>query len=187
VDGAASQQGVTEAAGTTGPPPSSWLLANADLLPRSGRALDVACGVGRNALRLAADGLQVTAIDRDPAKIASLQMSASRLDLALEARVMDLEAERVDIGTDAYDVVLVVHYLHRPLFPVLHRALAPGGLLLYETFTTEQASRGKPTSPEHLLEPGELLRLVAPLEVLRQREGEFEERLVAAVVARRPR
>jgi SAM-dependent methyltransferase len=166
--------------------PSAWLLANADILPRSGRALDVACGPGRHALRLAADGLNVTAIDRDPAKIAKLQASASRLGLALEARVMDLEAERVDIGTDAYDLVLVVHYLHRPLVPALRRALVPGGLLLYETFTTEQASRGKPKSPEHLLEPGELLRLVAPLEVLRQREGEFEGRFVASVVARRP-
>lgn len=176
---------MTEAVGTAGPPPSSWLLANADLLPRSGRALDVACGVGRHALRLAADVFNVTAIDRDRAKIASLQASASRLGLPVEARVMDLEAESVDLGTDAYDLVLVVHYLHRPLFPALRRALAPGGLLLYETFTTEQASRGKPTSPEHLLEPGELLRLVAPLEVLRQREGEFEERFVASVVARR--
>jgi len=185
VDGAASQQGVTGTGGRTPPPPSSWLLANADLLPRAGRALDVACGVGRNALRLAADGLQVTAIDHDPAKIASLQASASRLGLPLEARVMDLEAERVDIGTDAYDLVLVVHYLHRPLFLALRRALAPGGLLLYETFTVQQASRGKPTRPEHLLEPGELLRLVAPLDVMRQREGEFEERFVASVVARR--
>jgi SAM-dependent methyltransferase len=177
---------VTGASEKTPPLPSAWLLANTDLLPRSGSALDVACGLGRHALRLAADGFRVTAIDRDRAKIASLQMSASRLGLPLEARVMDLEAESVDLGASAYDLVLVVHYLHRPLFPALRRALAPGGLLLYETFTTQQASRGKPTSPDHLLEPGELLRLVAPLEVLRQREGEFEERFVASAVARRP-
>jgi len=66
----------------------------------------------------------------------------------------------VDLGTEAYELVLVVHYLHRPLFPSLVRALAPGGLLLYETFTTAQAARGKPTNPDFLLEPGELLEAV---------------------------
>ena len=65
------------------------------------------------------------------------------------------------------------------------RALAPGGLLLYETFTTAQAARGKPTNPDFLLEPGELVARVAPLEVLRQREGDFEGRMVASVAARK--
>ena len=82
--------------------------------------------------------------------------------------------------------MLVFNYLHRPLFPALVRALKPGGILLCETYTTEQAKRGRPTSPDHLLEPGELPRLVAPLEVLRQREGEIDGRSLASVAARKP-
>jgi rhodanese-related sulfurtransferase len=167
--------------------PSSWLVLNADLLPRGGRALDVACGRGRNALLLAAAGFEVRAVDRDPERIEALRSAARRVGLSLEADVVDLEAEdSVDLGDSSRDIILAVHYLHRPLFPALARALRPGGILLYETFTVDQAARGKPSSPAHLLERGELARLVAPLEVLRERDGEFEGRMVAAVAARRP-
>lgn len=165
--------------------PSSWVRLNLDLFPRSGRALDVACGSGRHALLLAASGLRVHALDRDPARISALSQAAARLRLVLDVEVRDLEAGAVDLGREAYEVVVVVHYLHRPLFPALVRALKPGGLLLYETFTTAQAARGEPRNPHFLLDPGELMRLVAPLEVLRQREGEFEGRMVAGVVARK--
>jgi rhodanese-related sulfurtransferase len=165
--------------------PSSWLLANADLLPRGGRALDVACGRGRHALLLAGAGFRVDAVDRDEARIAALRTVSDRLELPVEARVKDLETGEVDLGDGVYDVVLVFHYLHRPLFPALVRALAPGGLLLYETFTIAQAARGKPTNPDFLLEPGELFARVAPLEVLRRREGDFEGRMVASIAARK--
>ena len=166
--------------------PSSWLLENLDLLPPAARTLDVACGRGRHALFLAARGFPVEAVDRDPARVAALSSVAERLGLPVRARVADLEGAPVDLEPGGYDLVLVFHYLHRPLFPALRRALAPGGLLLYETFTVEQARRGKPTNPAFLLEPGELRRLVAPLEVLREREGELEGRMVAGVAARRP-
>lgn len=165
--------------------PCSWLVLNADLLPRGGRALDVACGRGRHALLLAAAGIGVRALDRDAARIASLAAIADRLALPIEAEVVDLEAGTAELGRDAYDLVLVVHYLHRPLIPRLVRALAPGGLLIYETFTKAQAQRGKPSNPDFLLAPGELSALVAPLQVLRQREGEYEGRMVAGVAARK--
>ncbi len=164
--------------------PSSWLLACADLLPRGGRALDVACGLGRHVLVLAAAGFSVRAVDRDAAKIEALRASASRLGLAIDADVLDLETGAVDLGEAACALVIVVHYLHRPLFPALVRALAPGGLLLYETFTVEQARRGQPKNPDFLLKPVELPELVAPLRVLREREGEFDGRMVASVAAR---
>ena len=82
-----------------------------------------------------------------------------------------------------YDLIVVVHYLHRALFPALRSALRPGGILVYETFTRAQALLGKPTNPAFLLEPGELRNLVAPLEVLVEREGEFEGRMLASVIA----
>jgi rhodanese-related sulfurtransferase/protein-L-isoaspartate O-methyltransferase len=164
--------------------PSSWLLQCADLL-RPPAVLDVACGRGRHALLLASAGFNVRAIDSDPAAIAGLGATADRLGLPVRAEVADLETHGADLGEGLHDVVLVVHYLHRPLFPALRRALRPGGILIYETFTEAQAARGRPTSPDHLLQSGELERLVAPLQVVRRREGEFEDRFVASVAARR--
>jgi rhodanese-related sulfurtransferase len=165
--------------------PSAWLVACADLLPRHGKALDVACGRGRHALLLAATALRVMAIDRDAAAIDFLASAASRLALPVEAERRDPETGDVDLGVDAYDLVVGFHYLHRPLFPALVRALAPGGLLIYETFTAAQAVRGKPTNPDYLLQPGELPGLVAPLQVLRQREGDYEGCMLASVAARK--
>jgi SAM-dependent methyltransferase len=173
-----------DAAAASGP--SSWLLETADLLPRErGRALDVACGRGRHALLLAAAGFAVDAIDRDDAALAFLRTTADRLELPVSTARVDLEAAP-SLERDAYALVVVFHYLHRPLFPALVAALAPGGLLLYETFTVDQAALGKPRDPAHLLEHGELARLVAPLEVVRERDGLHEDRHVAAVAARRP-
>jgi SAM-dependent methyltransferase len=149
------------------------------------RVADVAAGRGRHALLLAAAGFLVTAFDRDAAAMARVRDLAARCDWSLTTEVRDLEAEGADLGDAAFDAIVVTHYLHRPLFPAIVRALAPGGVLLYETFTTAQALRGKPTNPAFLLEPGELPRLVAPLEVLRAREGDVDGRMVASVVARK--
>jgi SAM-dependent methyltransferase len=166
-------------------PASSWLLSNIDLIPRAGRALDVACGRGRHALLLAERGLAVVALDRDAAAIEGLRAEAGRRNLALEARVEDLETGRVDLGLGAYDLVVVFHYLHRPLFPALLRALAPGALLVYETFTVDQARLGTPTNPDFLLQHGELRERLAGLTVLSERDGFFEGRHVAGVVAQK--
>jgi SAM-dependent methyltransferase len=167
------------------PRPSFWLLSNQDLLPDAGYALDVACGRGRHALFLAERGLAVVAVDRDRLAIDELTVEAVRRNLAVEARVVDLEAGEVDLGRELYDLVVVFHYLHRPLFPALLRALAPGALLIYETFTVDQARLGKPTNPDFLLQHGELRQRLSSLTIVREREGVFEGRHVAAVVARK--
>jgi rhodanese-related sulfurtransferase len=163
--------------------PAQWLLENADLLPPSGRALDVACGRGRHALLLAAAGYEVTAVDHDRTALERLQVQADRLELTVATSEMNLEGDAVDLGEARYDVVLVTRYLHRPLFPALVRSLAPGGVLVYETFLVQQAERGQPKNPAFLLNPGELARLMAPLDVVRSREGEFEGKMVASVAA----
>lgn len=165
--------------------PSEWLLRCARWLPRHGRVLDVACGAGRHALLLAAAGFDVHAIDRDGGTITWLSRTAHRVGLPLDAAVADLEIDGVDLGEAAYDAILVFRYLHRPLFPALARALRPGGLLVYETFTAGHAPNGKAMNPEFLLQPGELPRLVAPLTVIDSREGEFAGELIASVAARR--
>jgi SAM-dependent methyltransferase len=168
------------------PPPAGWLLENADLLPRGGTVLDVACGRGRHALHVAGVGLRVHAVDRDPAVIAALREIAAARGLPVEAEIVDLETNPPpDLGDARYVAVVSFNYLHRPLFPALRRALEPGGRLFYETFTTAQATRGKPTNPDFLLRPGELGELAVPLTILRAREGEFDGRFVASVVAER--
>jgi rhodanese-related sulfurtransferase len=165
--------------------PSDWLLDNADLLPRGGTALDVACGRGRHALLLASAGFRVRAIDADADRIAALRTLADRWHLHVDAAVQDLEHGAPAIAEGAFDLVLVFNYLHRPLMPAIVGAVAPGGLLFYETFTVDQASRGRPTSPAHLLHHGELPQLVAPLTVIRVRDGDVSGRMMAGVVARR--
>lgn len=166
-------------------PPSPWLLGSADLLPSGGRALDVACGRGRHALLLAAAAFQVTAVDRDPKALRAVAAKAAPRGLEVTTLEMDLEVEIADLGEATYDVIVVFRYLHRPLFPALRRALAPGGMLVYETFTRAQAMRGHPKNPAFLLNPGELPRLVAPLDVLRSCEGERNGAFVAGVAARK--
>ena len=177
---------LTAGAAEPAPSPAGWILDNADLLRPGMRVLDVAAGSGRHARLFAAAGWPVTALDRDADRIGALAAEAARRQWPLTALVRDLESGAADLGAAAWDLIVVTHYLHRPLMPELVRALAPGGVLLYETFTTAQALRGRPTNPAFLLQSGELPRLVAPLEIVRQREGEVDGRMVASVAARRP-
>ena len=170
----------------TDPIPTDWLTGHAALLPANGNALDIACGRGRHAMWLAGRGLRVTAVDRSAEAIAALSVAAREHALPLETQVVDLEQPGADLGREVYDVIVGVHYLHRPLFPAIRAALRPEGILIYETFTRAQARRGKPTNPAFLLEPGELRTLTAGLEVLDEREGEFGNRDVAAIVCRKP-
>jgi len=165
--------------------PASWLVDNERLIPRAGDALDVASGGGRNAMWLAERGLRTYAVDRDAAAVERLNDEAARRGLSLRARALDLEVESVIFDPPRYDVIVVVHYLHRALFPLLIAAVRPGGVLVYETFTRAQAARGKPTNPAFLLEPGELAALVRPLEIVASREGDYDGRMIASVIARR--
>ena len=167
--------------------PSPWLIDNADLLPRDGKkVLDVACGRGRHSLLLASAGFDVHAIDRNPDAIAFLRATAERLRLTIACDVLDLETDPPPaLSHDAYEAVVVFNYLHRPLMPALCAALKPGGRLFYETFTARQAERGHPKNPAFLLKDGELAELVAPLIVLRSREGDIDGRFMASIVAAR--
>lgn len=168
--------------------PSSWLIDNADLLPRGGQVLDVACGRGRHALLLASAGFDVHAIDRNADAIAFLRSTAERLRLSITAEVVDLETGAApELASGSFDVVLVFNYLHRPLMPALCAATKPGGRIFYETFTARQAERGHPRNPAFLLKDGELPALLAPFTILRSREGEFDGRLIASAVAERPK
>jgi SAM-dependent methyltransferase len=168
------------------PEPTRWLADHHYLLPQHGDALDVASGRGRNALWLAQRGLRTLAVDRDQDALAFVREEAARRRLPLRTEVMDLESGNVALPRGPFDLIVVVHYLHRPLFGALKEALRPGGILVYETFTRAQAERGQPTNPDFLLEPQELRELIQPFDILVEREGEFEGKMLASVIARRP-
>ena len=173
---------------TKGLGPSAWIVANADLLPPPGRALDIACGAGRHTLLLANSGFAVRAIDRDPDAIGRLLEMAKVLRVDIDAVVMDLESDPPPpLGAREYDLVVGFNYLHRALMPALREAVKPGGRIFYETFTTRQAERGHPKNPAFLLKDGELAELMAPFAILRAREGEFDGRFIASIVAERPK
>ena len=163
--------------------PATWLTSHRSLLPAAGDSLDLACGSGRHAIWLAEQGFRTLAVDRDAAVIGTLSQEAARRGLSIETQVVDLERGKPFLEPDSFDLIVVIHYLHRPLFPALVRAIRPGGVLVYETFTRAQAARGKPTNPAFLLEPGELPLLVRPIDVAASREGDFDGRSVASVVA----
>jgi SAM-dependent methyltransferase len=112
--------------------PAAWLVDHLGLLPQDGRALDIASGRGRNALWLADQGLTVTAVDVNPAALALLREEAASRGLVVKTVAADLEVTGATLDRDAFDVVAVFNYLHRPIFPALIDALRAGGILLYE-------------------------------------------------------
>jgi SAM-dependent methyltransferase len=147
--------------------PSAWITRFAAGVAAGGSALDVACGQGRHARWLAARGLRVDAVDRDAAALSALAGVPG-----VQALVADLEDGPWPYAARQFDLIVVTRYLHRPLLPALLAALAPGGLLLYETFAEGQQRFGRPTNPAFLLQPGELLRASGPsLHVLAFEDG----------------
>jgi SAM-dependent methyltransferase len=158
--------------------PSDWIRRFAPLVAPGGRVLDVACGAGRHTRLFAERGCAVVAVDRDPRLDPDLQAHA-RVDL----RVADLEQGPWPLTGERFDAVVVTNYLHRPLFPHLLAALAPGGVLLYETFAVGNAAFGKPGNPAFLLAPRELLEAFATLRVIAFEDG-FDETPRPAMVQR---
>ncbi len=144
--------------------PSAWLLRWAHLLPPQASVLDVACGSGRHVRWLAAQGHVVTAVDRDAAALAPLNAFAQTV-------LADLEADPWPLPGRQFDAVLVTHYLWRALLPRLVAALAPGGVLIYETFAQGNERYGKPSNPDFLLRPGELLQAFAGLRIVAYEDG----------------
>lgn len=136
--------------------PSPWIERFASLVPVGARVLDLAAGSGRHARLLAARGAQVLAVDRDAAALALLDGMRG-----IETRVLDLEAGAWPLGDESFDAIVVANYLHRPLFAHLRAALAADGVLLYETFARGNEAYGRPSNPDFLLRPGELLVLAA--------------------------
>jgi rhodanese-related sulfurtransferase len=158
-------------------------------LPARPRAVDVACGSGRDAVFLALAGCEVEALDVLPDALARAARLAARCGVAVETRAHDLERDPTLPGA-RYDLVHVARFLWRPLFPALAAALRPGGFVVYETFHERTRETGRPPRSEaHLLATGELSRAFAGFEVRTSEEAvplEGDGRYVSRLCARRP-
>lgn len=139
----------------TDPVISEWVEAWAHLIPAAGSVLDLACGRGRHARWLARRAYRVLAVDRDAAALAEIASEPG-----VETLCADLENAAWPLAGRQFDGVVVTNYLHRPLLAHLLESLAPGGVLIYETFAAGNGELGKPSNPDFLLEPGELLDAV---------------------------
>jgi len=150
-------------------------------------ALDVACGAGRDAVFLATQGFAVEARDHAPEALERARALADREGVALRTVACDLERpELPDPGR--FDLVVCFRFLHRPLFPWMERAVAPGGWLVYETYRAGQERYGRPRRAHFMLQPGELARTFPALETVRYEEPEPPGGPVTArLLARRPR
>lgn len=148
--------------------PSGWVRQWAHLIAPGGTVLDVASGAGRHARWLAARGHRVTALDRDAAALATMHGVAG-----IATRECDLEGAPWPLPDDArFAAIVVTNYLYRPLMPRLVDALAPGGVLIYETFAQGNETVGKPSNPAFLLAAGELLAVCLPaLRVIAYQDG----------------
>ncbi|HWA37365.1 MAG TPA: SAM-dependent methyltransferase [Burkholderiales bacterium] len=156
--------------------PSAWVVRWAAEVGR-GPVLDLACGGGRHARFFKDKGFEVVAVDREPVDLPGIAFLRK-----------DLEGGPWPLEGYSFGAIVVTNYLHRPLFGPIQEALAPGGVLIYETFMAGNERFGKPSNPAFLLRPGELKEAFRSLEVLGFEEGEVAEpkpAMVQRICARR--
>jgi SAM-dependent methyltransferase len=154
-------------------PPSPWVERYAGLVPSGGVILDLAAGSGRHTRYFNNLGHSILAIDRDVSGLADL-----RAQLDIEIVELDLESEAPwPLPGRRFAGIVVTNYLHRPLLPHLVAALAPGGILIYETFARGNERFGRPSNPDFLLRPDELLELAqaSGLSVLAYEQAEVSQ------------
>jgi SAM-dependent methyltransferase len=145
-------------------PPSAWVQRWSHLVPEGGAVLDVACGLGRHMRWFHALNHPVAGVDRSPEAIKSVAHLG-------DAVLADIEGGPWPFAGRCFAGVVVTHYLWRPLLAQIVDTVAPGGVLLYETFAHGNATVGKPSRPEFLLQPGELLAACAGLRIVAYEDG----------------
>lgn len=166
-------------------PPSDWVKRWSHLVKAQGTVLDVACGHGRHAQWFYRLNHTLTLVDRSQAAMDAIAMAASACDKV----VADIENGPWPLTGRQFDAVVVTNYLWRPLMPTLLASLAPGGVLIYETFTAGNETVGKPSRADFLLQPGELLQVCKHLRVVAfedgfvQSTGNTSPRFVQRIVA----
>jgi SAM-dependent methyltransferase len=163
---------------------SAWVQRWSHLLPPDASVLDVACGAGRHLAWFANRGHTVTGIDLDTTQATQQVPTATLLKADIENEAWPLMH---DATPQQFGAVVVTNYLWRPLFPTLLHSVAPGGLLLYETFAAGNETVGRPSRPDFLLQPGELLAICTGWHVVAFEQGYLEDpaRFVQRIAALR--
>ena len=153
-------------------PASAWITRWAHLVPAGGQVLDIACGLGRHTRLFLQRNNPVTAVDIAQSAIENIakNLSPEQLNQA-ELTIADIENNPWPFAGRQFAGIVVTNYLHRPLLPILVQSLAPGGVLVYETFAAGNETVGKPSRPDFLLRPGELLDACAGLRVVAYEDG----------------
>ncbi len=166
----------------SGKGPCEWLAENASLLTGKGKALDIACGEGRNAVYAASLGYDVLGIDISEAGVQKTQALAKEKNCSIDTLVTDLDD--FEFSENTFDLVMCFNFLDRRLFSGIRKTLKPGGLVFYETFNRDHL---KHTSfkREWVLEYNELLEQFKNFRVLRYREVNRDEKGFASLVARK--
>jgi SAM-dependent methyltransferase len=161
---------------------SPWVQRWSHLVPARGAVLDVACGHGRHLRWFSAQGHPVTGVDRSEEAIAAVAGLG-------ETVLADIENGPWPFANRSFDGVVVTNYLWRPLLATIVQSVAPGGVLIYETFAAGNETVGKPSRPDFLLQPGELLRACQDLRVVAYEEGFLDgpPRFIQRIAAVRPR
>jgi SAM-dependent methyltransferase len=159
------------------PPVSAWVARVAPLVPKTGPLLDLACGSGRHLRHFRGRGHAVAGVDIDLQGVADLAGAEG-----VETLQADIEAGPWPFAGRRFAGIVVANYLHRPLLPAIIDALAPGGVLIYETFAQGNQRFGRPSTPAYLLRAGELLQAVAErLQVVAYEHGEVASPRAAVV------
>jgi SAM-dependent methyltransferase len=164
--------------------PSAWVRRWSHLVRDGGSVLDVACGTGRHMRWFASSGHAVTGVDRAPEAVAASAAFGQVLQADIEQGAWPL----MDGGVPkVFDALVVTNYLWRPLLPTLLASLGEGGVLIYETFAAGNESVGRPSRPDFLLRPGELLDVCRNLHVVAYECGFLDppERFVQRIAALR--
>ncbi len=168
------------------------LIDNQHLLPIKGKALDLACGLGGNALLLAAHGLDTQAWDISDEALNKLQEKARAADIETKLKTQQRDVEAQPPEKNSFDIIVVSQFLYRPICAKLVEALRPGGLLFYQTFCLEKTSETGPSKAQFLLTSGELLQLFSELDLVAYREerdcGDLSQgfRNQAYLIAKKP-
>jgi len=166
--------------------PVQFLKENVYRLPQ-GKALDVAMGTGRNAIFLATHGYEVDGIDCSSVAVEKVQSFAQKESLLINAAQADLSDYQIAEGT--YEVILNFYFLERAMIPQIKKALRPGGMLLFETYTIEQPQYGRPHNPAYLLKPNELLNSFMKLHIIYYHERvdkqQKETKAIASLLAQK--
>jgi SAM-dependent methyltransferase len=150
--------------------PSAWVTRWAALVTR-GPVLDVASGSGRHARFFSTQGFEVTAVDRDAQTIPRVRFVKADLE----------DGSPWPFAGERFGAIVVTNYLHRPLFPLIAAALDEGGTLIYETFMLGNERYGRPSNPNFLLRPGELLAAFGALTVVAFEQGDSGKAVVQRI------